>query len=214
VENAHRCTGWEGSRDASPPSSRTGVSRDTCGRDWRSRMRREFHVRFCEGPRVRFPRATRLVMTFERRDDAERVMDVDAPRRARPVHDPDSRRTTQLETPVENSRGDLDEVVTVQDPTHPLYGRSFRVASRPAARPGKTASAYVTVFYERGDVLLRIPPDALELSKIGQATQTKITAAAAQELVSTARPYAPCPSIPAASGAPSPMSCKRRSRQT
>ena len=39
-------------------------------------MRREFHVRFCEGPRVRFPRATRLVMTFERRDDAERVMDV------------------------------------------------------------------------------------------------------------------------------------------
>jgi hypothetical protein len=26
VESAHRCTGWEGSRDASPLSSRTGVS--------------------------------------------------------------------------------------------------------------------------------------------------------------------------------------------
>lgn len=25
-------------------------------------MRREFHVRFCEGPGVRFPRATRLVV--------------------------------------------------------------------------------------------------------------------------------------------------------
>src|SRR5262249_17052335 len=29
--------------------------------DRRSRMRREFHVRFCEGAGVRFPRATRLV---------------------------------------------------------------------------------------------------------------------------------------------------------
>jgi hypothetical protein len=39
-------------------------------------MRREFHVRFCEGPRVRFPRATRLVIGFEREDDAKRVMSV------------------------------------------------------------------------------------------------------------------------------------------
>ena len=39
-------------------------------------MRREFHVRFCEGPRVRLPRATRLVFVFARKDDAERVLDV------------------------------------------------------------------------------------------------------------------------------------------
>jgi RNA-directed DNA polymerase len=39
-------------------------------------MRREFHVRFWEGPRVRFPRATRLVIGFEREDDAKRVMSV------------------------------------------------------------------------------------------------------------------------------------------
>ena len=39
-------------------------------------MRREVHVRFCEGGGVRFPSATRLVMTFELREDAERVMDV------------------------------------------------------------------------------------------------------------------------------------------
>jgi len=39
-------------------------------------MRRESHVRFCEGPGVQFPRATRLVIAFEQKDDAERVMDV------------------------------------------------------------------------------------------------------------------------------------------
>jgi hypothetical protein len=33
-------------------------------------MRREFHVRFCEGPGVRFPRATRLVMVFQTEEDA------------------------------------------------------------------------------------------------------------------------------------------------
>jgi len=35
-------------------------------------MRREFHVRFCEGPRVQFPRATRLIVGFQHREDAER----------------------------------------------------------------------------------------------------------------------------------------------
>ena len=39
-------------------------------------MRREFHVRFCEGGGVRFPSATRLVIGFTREDDARRVLDV------------------------------------------------------------------------------------------------------------------------------------------
>jgi len=39
-------------------------------------MRREFHVRFCEGGGVRFPSATRLLVIFEREDDARRVLDV------------------------------------------------------------------------------------------------------------------------------------------
>ena len=39
-------------------------------------MRREFHVRFYEGPRVRLPRATRLVLFFRQRKDAERMLDV------------------------------------------------------------------------------------------------------------------------------------------
>ncbi len=37
-------------------------------------MRRESHVRFCEGLRVRFPRATRLVVGFEHREEAERFL--------------------------------------------------------------------------------------------------------------------------------------------
>jgi RNA-directed DNA polymerase len=39
-------------------------------------MRREFHVRFCEGAGVRFPRATRLVLVFQRETDARRVLEV------------------------------------------------------------------------------------------------------------------------------------------
>jgi RNA-directed DNA polymerase len=38
-------------------------------------MRRESHVRFCEGGGVRLLSATRLVIAFERQDDAERVAD-------------------------------------------------------------------------------------------------------------------------------------------
>ena len=36
-------------------------------------MRRESHVRFCEGGGVRFPSATRLVMGFQHREDAEKL---------------------------------------------------------------------------------------------------------------------------------------------
>ena len=37
-------------------------------------MRREFHVRFCEGGGVRFPSATRPVLVFSDERDAQRVM--------------------------------------------------------------------------------------------------------------------------------------------
>ena len=46
-------------------------------------MRREFHVRFCEGPGVQSPRATRFVIGFELEEDARRVMDVLPQRMAR-----------------------------------------------------------------------------------------------------------------------------------
>jgi len=37
-------------------------------------MRREFHVRFCEGGGVRFPSATRLIVGFQYRSDAEQFL--------------------------------------------------------------------------------------------------------------------------------------------
>jgi RNA-directed DNA polymerase len=39
-------------------------------------MSREVHVRFCERPGVRFPRATLLVIGFQHKEDAERVLHV------------------------------------------------------------------------------------------------------------------------------------------
>jgi len=39
-------------------------------------MRREFHVRFCEGPGVQSPRATRLAVLFSSKQDAERFLAV------------------------------------------------------------------------------------------------------------------------------------------
>jgi RNA-directed DNA polymerase len=38
-------------------------------------MRRELHVRFCEGGGVRFPSATRLIVGFEHQSDAERFLE-------------------------------------------------------------------------------------------------------------------------------------------
>ena len=52
-------------------------------RDNKSRMSREVHVRFREGLGVRFPRATRLIVGFERASDAARYQTVLAKRLAR-----------------------------------------------------------------------------------------------------------------------------------
>ena len=46
-------------------------------------MRREFHLRSCEGGGVRFPSATRLVIGFEHEEDARRVVAVLGKRLAR-----------------------------------------------------------------------------------------------------------------------------------
>src|SRR6516164_8925901 len=66
VENARRCTGWGASRGGTPTCLSCGSS--ACDRrlECRSRMRREFHVRFCEGGGVRAPSATRLVILCRR----------------------------------------------------------------------------------------------------------------------------------------------------
>ena len=108
--------------------------------------------------------------------------------------------TEQVDTPTKNPGGALDEVVTVQDPTHPLFGRTFRVAAWPTARPGRTASASVTVFLERGDIQLHISVEALAPRKTGHSQGTKITSETVGELLSTARSFGVCPpSTPAES---------------
>src|SRR5262245_36644445 len=45
------------------------------GLEGRSRMRREFHVRFCEGGRVRFPSATRLIVHCRSEAEARTVLE-------------------------------------------------------------------------------------------------------------------------------------------
>ena len=64
-------------------------------------MSGDVHVRFCERLGVRFPRATHLVMGFERQDDAERVLEVLHKRMARyglTLH-PDKTRLIPFERP-------------------------------------------------------------------------------------------------------------------
>src|SRR5580658_9548588 len=76
TESERRCTGWGASRDGIPSSLSCGNSAYDLRLDRRSRMRRESHVRFCEGAGGQFPRATRLVICFSRQDDARRVWEV------------------------------------------------------------------------------------------------------------------------------------------
>src|SRR6516165_1041250 len=73
VENARRCTGWGASRGGTLTCLSCGSS--ACDRrlECKSRMRREFHVRFCEGGGVRAPSATRLVILC-RRGKAEEAL--------------------------------------------------------------------------------------------------------------------------------------------
>src|SRR6516162_3996905 len=74
VENVRRCTGWGASRGGTPTCLSCGSS--ACDRrlERRSRMRREFHVRFCEGGGVRFLSATRRNIYVRSRRAGERVM--------------------------------------------------------------------------------------------------------------------------------------------
>src|SRR5262249_30130674 len=63
--------GWDASRDGTPICSSCGSL--ACDRrlEGRSRMRREFHVRFCEGGRVRFPSATRRLVHCRNEQEAQ-----------------------------------------------------------------------------------------------------------------------------------------------
>src|SRR4051812_15251863 len=69
-------TGWVEWHAAIPICSFCGRSGYDRRLGHKSRMGREFHVRFREGLGVQFPRATRLVMGFACEEDARRVLEV------------------------------------------------------------------------------------------------------------------------------------------
>ena len=67
-------------------------------------MRREFHVRFCEGAGVRFPRATRLLIVFVEEKDARRVEEVLPKRATRFAKTSSTRRASRSLAKTINSR--------------------------------------------------------------------------------------------------------------
>ncbi len=89
------------------------------------------------------------------------------------------------------------------DPTHPLFGRRFRVVSisHPPRRPGQ-----VTVAYRQG-MRLRIPVLATNLVPGTAASpRSKLTRVALLDLLALVKECeASCPVPPGASGPDSPM---------
>jgi hypothetical protein len=88
--------------------------------------------------------------------------------------------TYQHDAPFQNPPGEPEEV-EVTDPTHPLFGRRFRVVSisHPPHRPG-----HVTVAYREG-MRLRLPVVATNLI-LGSVSlsRTKLTRDALRDLLS------------------------------
>src|SRR6266705_6222299 len=91
--------------------------------------------------------------------------------------------TRQLTTPVDNSLDDTLEIVTVHDPTHPLYGKRFLVASRPT-RPG-AQGPHLLVFL-RDTVQLRLPL-RVTLPEATAQVVTKLTLEAVADAIATAQ---------------------------
>lgn len=93
--------------------------------------------------------------------------------------------STHLDTPVRLPTERLEQV-TVTDPAHPLYGRTFAVVA-PASTIG--ASGQVTVAY-RGDIQLKIPVMATSLEPTSPCLpSSKLSADSVRELVRVAREF-------------------------
>ena len=91
--------------------------------------------------------------------------------------------STLLGTPVRLPT-DRPEQVTVTDPAHPLYGRTFAVVA-PASTVG--ASGQVTVAYRDG-ILIKIPVVATSLRPASlRPPSSKLSADSVRELVRVAR---------------------------
>ncbi len=96
--------------------------------------------------------------------------------------------------------------VGVTDPTHPLFGRRFRLI---AVTKTLALGAYARVECQPGTpLMLPLGVTSLSLSPAGERTRTKLTPEALAELVAVAgESEAACPSTPAMSG----RACDQRS---
>lgn len=90
--------------------------------------------------------------------------------------------TSQLDTPFQNPEAEELTFVEVTDPTHPLFGRQFQIASisAPLNSPG-----HVFVRY-REKMVLRIPTAATNLAPPRPLIRTKLTSRAIAEFISFA----------------------------
>jgi hypothetical protein len=123
------------------------------------------------------------------------------------AHDQCCQRIRQLTTPVDNSLDDAPEVVTIHDPSHPLYGRRLLVASRPT-RPDAQGT-HLLVFL-RETVQLRLPL-RVTLPVSAEQTVTKLTPDAVAELIATAQACHLWQSDPQPCGDSSPKTSNRPS---
>ena len=72
------------------------------------------------------------------------------------------------------------EQITVTDPAHPLYGRTFALISV-ASTPGPGSCAQVAY---RGDIMFKIPIEATSLRRaVSSLPASKLTLHAIQELI-------------------------------
>ena len=108
-------------------------------------------------------------------------------------------------------RRGIDEI-EVTDPTHPLFGRRFRLRSVSTSPHG---TGQVWVVY-RDHILLRLPLAATNLARLPSVTcPIKLTAAAVQELVALLQTTPSlCPARPTNSGADSPPRSSTKSSKT
>src|SRR5580658_5565154 len=182
TESERRCTGWGASRDGIPSSLSCGNSAYDLRLDRRSRMRRESHVRFCEGAGGQFPRATRLLMGFEHMDDAQRVMEVLPKRMGKyglTLH-PDKTRLFSFEV-----SGEPQDWIAICGCTRP----SSTVAGRSMVSPAKSHCCRRTPW------MRSIHPTARACAKLGSDLSAISRITARRPLVACRHQFDRCPQI-------------------
>ena len=102
------------------------------------------------------------------------------------------------------------EIVTIHDPTHPLSGKRFLVASRPS-RPDAQGT-YLLVFL-RDTVQLRLPLSVI-LPEATEQVVTKLTPEAVADVIATAQASGLWQSSPQSCGGAFQRHSNRPSRPT